>query len=135
MHGPWHMPEHPDEADNSAEELAAEIAELEAIAEPFGPTFTQENTSCLATTSTRARTAISATRPVVARLTAATRSAVITPRLKLSKRSSATVKCKSGIGTSVRVVGTSSAPSKALGVDDGALAPLRETRAEPKEAK
>lgn len=38
MHGPWHMPEHPDEGDYSAEEREREegelIAMLEAHAEP-----------------------------------------------------------------------------------------------------
>jgi hypothetical protein len=33
MHGPWHMPEHPDEADTSAQERAAEQADFEALAE------------------------------------------------------------------------------------------------------
>lgn len=44
MHGPWHMPEHPDERDNSDQERAWEQAALEeqfaSLAEPFGPSFT-----------------------------------------------------------------------------------------------
>jgi hypothetical protein len=31
MHGPWHMPEHPDERDMSAEEAAAEAADFEEL--------------------------------------------------------------------------------------------------------
>lgn len=35
MHGPWHMPEHPDERDNSAAEHALEEAEANAHLEAF----------------------------------------------------------------------------------------------------